>query len=456
MEENKEIIYPVTKETMHAYAKSIFDPILKGESVTTIWVPMSGRRKWNRFLIENIDLFKEELPNYDKYILAYVEPMDLTEESLNGYLRLIGESFLDSCKKNKYAKDKILPDIERALDKKESTYSELLETLRSILIDITDLGLEVIFFLGEFDELSFNTKTFYKNLKSLWGRLYPRLHYVFLMTRIVDNQDYYYTWDELGEAILQNVIYIPLRSGNDLDYLLKDFSTSYKVQISEEYLQIIKELCGGHPYSLIVSVRVLRDGSFQTPQEFKASLLSNYELSSISTGIYEKRSQKEQEILHKIVQKEKLTEEDLRMVHFLIELGLIEKDGDSYRLYSLLFTQAIERIITLHTTTSKKSKTLTLDEHNGAIELNGETLEENFTRQEYSILTLFLKNPGKVLTRDDIGSVLWGDSGYEKYSDWAIDQLMSKLRKKLRQVGVDVEIHTLRGRGYKFTQNVNS
>jgi DNA-binding response OmpR family regulator len=84
---------------------------------------------------------------------------------------------------------------------------------------------------------------------------------------------------------------------------------------------------------------------------------------------------------------------------------------------------------------------------------NGNTVEESFTRQEYSILTLFLKNPGKVLTRDDIGAVLWGESSYEKYSDWAIDQLMSKLRKKLKEIGVNVEISTLRGRGYKFTQN---
>jgi len=453
MSEEK-VIYPVTKETMHAYAKSIFEPILKGESVTAVWVPMAGRRKWNRFIIENISLFGKELPNHDKYILLYVEPLDLTEESLIGYLRLIGESLIDSCKQNIHARDKVPGDIEKLFNAHASSYSELLDALRSLLLDITDSGLEVVFFLGEFDELTFGTKIFYKNLKSLWVRLYPRLHYVFLMTKIVDSQDYYYTWDELGEAILQNVVYVHLESGPDVDYLLREFSETFNVNLTEEYSRIIKETCGGHPYSMKVAMRILRDRSFNPPIEYEEALFENYELRSISTGIYERRSVKEQEVLQKVAKKDVLNEDDKRILHFLIQLGLVVADGESYRFYSTLFRQAVERFMKVQKASGIQK--LSLDERTGAIMHNDNPIEESFTRQEYSILVLFLKNPGKVLTRDDIGAVLWGESSYEKYSDWAIDQLMSKLRKKLKQIGLDVDISTLRGRGYKFSQNTPS
>ncbi len=452
MTKQDEIIYPVTEETMHAYAKSIFDPIIKGECVTTVWVPMAGRRKHNRFIIENISLFNKELPNHDKYLLIYVEPLDLTEESLAGYLRLIGESLIESCKKSDNAKDKVSPDIEKLFSQADSSYSQLLDALRKALLHITQSGLEVVFFLGEFDELSFSSKIFYKNLKSLWGRLYPRLHYVFLMTRIVDSQDYYYTWDELGEVILQNVIYVPIQFGVDEDYLLNRFSKEFGVNLSKEYSKVVKDVCGGHPYSMRVAMRLIRDNFFSSISELEKALIENYELKFITTGIYERRSEKEQEVLKKVVSKEALSEEELKTRHLLVELGLIEYSQEEYRLFSNLLSQVIENVLESQISVLGQKGILSLDERTAAILYNGKTVEESFTRQEYSILTLFLKNSGKILTRDDIGAILWGDSSYEKYSDWAIDQLMSKLRKKLKEIGVNVEISTLRGRGYKFIQ----
>ncbi len=445
-----EITYPVTKETMHDYAKSIFDPILKGECVTAVWVPMAGRRMWNRFIIEHINLFEKELPNYDKYLLVYVEPLDLTEESLVGYLKLMGKSFVEIAKSNKIAREQISDEDLKIFTNDTSTYPVLLEELRKLLLRITDSGLEVVFFLGEFDELTFATKIFFNNLKSLWARLYPRLHYIFLMVNNVESQDYFSYWDELGEAIRQNIIYIPLRRDTDFDYVLDTFAGKYNVALDENKKRIIKEVCGGHPYSMIVAVRFLRDSQVTSNEEFRMGLLDNYELRSIAVGIFDRRSENEKEALKKIFLQVPLSLEEEKTILYLKKLGFVIEKDHKYNFFSFLFKRAVEIAAAL---SAGDGGELTLDERTGAILYNGKTVEESFTRQEYSILTLFLKNQDRVLTRDDIGSVLWGESNYEKYSDWAIDQLMSKLRKKLKQIGVDVEIATLRGRGYKFTQS---
>src|SRR6476661_7326153 len=107
MNQDDKFFYPVKPEVLHDYASRVFSPICRGECVTAVWVPMTGRRMWNKFIIEHINLFEKELPNYNKYLLVYVEPLDLTEESIAGYLRLMGKSFIEVCKKNEYAKEKV-------------------------------------------------------------------------------------------------------------------------------------------------------------------------------------------------------------------------------------------------------------------------------------------------------------------------------------------------------------
>ena len=61
-----------------------------------------------------------------------------------------------------------------------------------------------------------------------------------------------------------------------------------------------------------------------------------------------------------------------------------------------------------------------------------------------------MENSDKLRSRDEIGDTLWGKESYEKYSDWAIDQLMSKLRKKLEKLGIKDRLATVRGKGYKL------
>ena len=94
---------------------------------------------------------------------------------------------------------------------------------------------------------------------------------------------------------------------------------------------------------------------------------------------------------------------------------------------------------------------LQIEEKSGTIVLDGQPVEEKFTTQEYLLLKMFLEMANRLCTRDDVGEALWGKDSYEKYSDWAIDQIISKLRKKLENLRIKDRLITLRGRGYKFT-----
>jgi hypothetical protein len=445
-------LYPITPKTFHQYAASLFKPIKRGECVTTIWVPMAGRRMWNKFIIENIELFKKELPEYQKYLLAYVEPLDLTEESIKGYLRLMGMSFIATCQKHKKCNNKVkLEPFAKIFTQDSASYSKLLRTLKSLIKEATECGFEIVFFLGEFDELAFANKVFYHNLKSLWDKFEPRVHYIFLTITDLTTREFTDRLGELNAATLQNVIYVPIYH-EEIDYLLKFFGERLAYQFTQKEKKLIEELCGGHPYLVKAASRIIScfDEEKTRAKDLREILLSHYEMLGVARRIFNLRTEEEKEILNRIALGK--TVRSSSSLKRLISLRLIKKKEEGkYTLFGKLLNLVAKRYQeAIKPVPGREANGLYLDEKEGIVCCGGVPIEEKFTGQEYNVIKFFLEEQGKLRTREEIGEVLWGEESYERYSNWAIDQLMSKLRKKLRQLETKAKVVTLRGRGFKL------
>lgn len=440
--------YPATKASVHAYASSIFTPIINAECVTSIWVPMAGRRMWNKFLIENINLFAKELPNSNKYILVYVEPLDLTEESLSGYMRLMGKSFLEECTKKDEISTLIGDDnyIEIFEDENQ-TYTKLYETFKKIVEKVSNKGYRAVFFLGEFDELNFTTSIFYNNLKSLWSRFYPNLFYVFLSVTNLARPEMADKYKELNAAILQNVIFMPLRKGEDIEYVIDFFGDRHGHDFSDEEKLLIKKYCGGHPFLIRVLSKRIAEKGLDKIEQF---LSSDYELISIVRRIFDLRTKNEKRTIVSIANGE--TPKQSPALERLILLGLVELNkDDTFSLFGKLLTDFVrkEKDLPMGEESILKGERLYIND-DGAITFKKETIDEIFSNQEYRVLKYLLANTGKLRTREQIGEVMWGEESYEKFSNWAIDQLMSKVRKKISDLGSTTKLTTIRSRGYKL------
>jgi len=57
------------------------------------------------------------------------------------------------------------------------------------------------------------------------------------------------------------------------------------------------------------------------------------------------------------------------------------------------------------------------------------------------------------VSKDQLALILWGDDANEKYSEWAMEQRMSRLRKKIQKMGYNINIETLYNKGYKLIIN---
>lgn len=83
-----------------------------------------------------------------------------------------------------------------------------------------------------------------------------------------------------------------------------------------------------------------------------------------------------------------------------------------------------------------------------ALSAGGEEVRLN--NKEYQLLELFLRNPRRVFSSEELMEKVW-----DLDSDAGIDVVWTYigfLRKKLKQVGADVELRTIRGAGYELEE----
>jgi hypothetical protein len=73
---------------------------------------------------------------------------------------------------------------------------------------------------------------------------------------------------------------------------------------------------------------------------------------------------------------------------------------------------------------------------------------QEFSKSEMKVVKTLLENSGEVVTKEELGFVVWGQEVKQKYSPWAIDQIMFRIRNKLERMNVYGEVKTVHGKGY--------
>jgi two-component system phosphate regulon response regulator PhoB len=96
----------------------------------------------------------------------------------------------------------------------------------------------------------------------------------------------------------------------------------------------------------------------------------------------------------------------------------------------------------------------------GSLSLNSRTHEVfadeapvDLSKTEFKLLKLFMENPKRVFSREQILDAVWGMNSY--LGDRTVDVHILRLRKLLKPPGVDGMITTIRGTGYQFSQQTS-
>jgi two-component system phosphate regulon response regulator PhoB len=92
------------------------------------------------------------------------------------------------------------------------------------------------------------------------------------------------------------------------------------------------------------------------------------------------------------------------------------------------------------------SNSIVMDLDSHQITLEDKELKLSIT--EFNLLKLFLKNPNKLLSREQILNHVWGRSSFVELR--TVDVHILRLRKALKSMNAQHYIGTIRGAGYKF------
>lgn len=91
---------------------------------------------------------------------------------------------------------------------------------------------------------------------------------------------------------------------------------------------------------------------------------------------------------------------------------------------------------------------VTLDR--GQYTLRTPSNEVRLNNKEYQLVELFLRHPHQVFSSEHLMEKIWGlDSEADMDVVWTY---IGFLRRKLKQVGADIEIRTIRGAGYALEE----
>lgn len=417
----------LSRETEKRFFQDTLLPIfVAGESVTVFWAPSAGRRRGLVYLSENSQGF--DFKRLGKYKIYFINPDELTESGSTAYFKLM-LSLLNPTKKTKHSFEEYEP------------YYLLTKELQDLLYE----KYHIIFILGRFDELSL-PPLFYNNLYSLWQLDKTRVHFLFATVKDIFQDNVFETYDQLKRVVSQNVVYFPLLNRVDSFLAAQEFYKRYGYRVDKQKLDTAISLSGGNASIIKVALRSLSKNPNLTDREEIIKFLSEQlEIKIVMDETWEILTEEEKSVFIRLAAKLPLSYQNIP--DRLMKLGLVVREkGENVSFFSPIFESYVKE-----KGEGNVAKPIEIDKQTGEILIDGKPAKEKITLQEYHLLSTFLGKPNVILSRDDIGQTLWGEKSYDKYSDWAIDQTISQLRKKISLLGIPPKnLQTIRGRGYRW------
>lgn len=398
---------PISKETFEERMKEWLKIVASGESGSILFFPKTDRLRRLPQLLGDKILLKRYLRNFQRYIFMILdldlfpieELEDLKEFTANQLNNLqLGRTYpkfshwLEFFKKGDFRLVLIVVNAEKFLE--TPFYS-------------------VLFLLVKLVEEDPNIQTLLFFEKDM---LHPQ-NLNIISTRTV---------------ILQNLLYYPLYSKKDVSRFVFYLGRKWNLKISPKLTDDIIDNCGGHFWLVKEAVRY-----FRRSRETK-NILDHEEMKFRLEGIYNSFLESEKSLLRKIVfAQTDFDDLERHSLSHLTRLNLIDRNGH-------LTIKLLEKYIK-----NLEGKRPNIVVSNGNLLLNSVPIQTFFSRKELRVLKGFIQNEERVVTRDTVASWIWPTNTQEHYSDWAIDQLIARLRKRLTKLFITKEsLKTIRGRGY--------
>lgn len=230
--------------------------------------------------------------------------------------------------------------------------------------------------------------------------------------------------------LYENIFPYPLYNEKETVAFIHLLMRQWNASIDTKTQQKIFRACGGHFWLVKEAVRrIVATGSWMSDEEGMV-----FRLRSIFSAFLPS----EQSVLQKIVIGKKDFSSDERLsFDYLKKMRVVDRN-------SALYIGALKHfILRQHFTRAEISFT----DHR--IMVNEVPVDKLFSRKEHRVMRLLLTRQNETVSRDDIAQSMWPQYTDAHYSDWAIDQTVARVRKRLIELSLPPTlIKVVRRKGY--------
>ena len=240
---------------------------------------------------------------------------------------------------------------------------------------------------------------------------------------------------KIYNQFLKSILVFPSYSNSVSEYFVNSLAHEWGIKLDSKTIHKVISLAPGYLWVLREYVRHIREKN-----KIDIEVISKSPGIKMRTKtIYDMFSKEEKESLSDLCfgDSAKVSKSDKE---YFSEVGFVKKKGNKYIVTLKLLEDLIENDIHSHK--------LNLDKDNNVL-YGGKNIDYDFTEKELKLLKQLLTKRGTVVSRENIAQTIWGNLWDERYSDWAIDKLMSRLRISLIKIGLPKNIIvTKKGKGF--------
>ena len=410
-------------------AKALGDNIKNRRSVVLIGMKRVGISNFLRFFLYDKQVSKTYLDD-KKYFFIPVDLNDLVEREIYPFWVLTFKRLSDSVEHGEFTKE-VKKQVELYfLDSIQSQDLFLtIDNLRKSLSFLCSKGYFPTIFFLRFDRMKdVLTHDLFANIQGLLDATQRQISYVFTSARALDHIEPSII-SRQSMLVFSDNMYLKPAKKPDSETIFRSSIKEFKIKINPEVSRELLKLVDGHAQYLLFALFSIKEtGSTLKTFELFDFLKNDERIILQSEELWESLTGVEQDILLKVLNKSKLSSEEIKQAEYLIKTGFF--DSKTNEIFSPIFKYFIK------IKQDEKEKEGTSD----------------FSKKENMLLTFLEKNKDSICEREEIIEAVWPEAESLGVTDWAIDRLVARVRNKLKNHHKTYEIVTVKTRGYKLVE----
>ncbi|HKC14924.1 MAG TPA: winged helix-turn-helix domain-containing protein [Patescibacteria group bacterium] len=420
-----ESLYP--ENTRFTELEKILSFIKEGNSCQIVSVGGVGRSNLLGLLSYNTKVRLKHLGAGQKnFHFVNINLSEVKNKPNSEVTKFIFLELLDSLRERKLHKE--YAEISKIL-KETIEFSDELVTFQGLKKTIDYLAIEknltVVLLFDRFEIfVSTATPDFFSNLRILRNRAKYHFSCIFSINKPLEDIFEKEFLADFYEFVATHTIYLPIIDKPGLDFRISYLQNAVGKKLPKKTIDDVVSQTGGHGKLTRICVELGLNGieDFASQKPVQGVLLEI--LSSLDVS--------EQNALGKGASNS-----------YLEEIGLSKNGKITIPLLQTFLRQ---------NQSGNQKKGILFDPKTNQIKRGEQILSDNLTSSEFKLFKFLIENRNRILERQEIIESVWKDTKTRLgVTDQALDQLISRLRKKVEEdPNSPIHLLTIKGRGFKF------